>query len=102
LDCKPLQLSPLEVNTDSVMTMEIPAILLKRISALTQFKKHYPLSMMAAWTFMQVVLVRSEWPELTQHGAVLRSADFLVIEMTQLLRGMEYTVSSKPSRVCQI
>jgi len=41
LDCKPLQLSPLEVNADSVMTMEVPAIA-KRISAESSFPAALP------------------------------------------------------------
>jgi protein phosphatase len=96
LDCKPFQLSPLEVNADSVMTMEIPAIAKTYLTLQSQFYEAVP-SIHDAWQQdgIQVVLIadRCNWPELIQlwHDDQTTPLQILhwLYEMTQLWGALE-------------
>ena len=96
LDCKPLQLSPLEVNADSVMTMEIPAIAKTYLTLQSQFYEALP-AIHDAWQHdgIQVVLItdRSNWPELIQLWRDDKTTQLQILhwlyEMTQLWGALE-------------
>ncbi len=96
LDCKPLQLSPLEVNADSVMTMEIPAIAKAYLTLQAQSYEALP-AIHDAWQQdgIQVVLIadRSKWPELIQLWRDDKTTQLQILhwlyEMIQLWEALE-------------
>ena len=96
LDCKPLQLSPLEVNADSVMTMKIPVIAKTYLTLQSQFYEALP-AIHDAWQQdgIQVVLIadRSNWPELIQLWRDDKTTQLQILhwlyEMTQLWGALE-------------
>ena len=96
LDCKPFQLSPIEANADSVMTMEIPAIAKTYLTLQAQFYEALP-AIHDAWQQDNIMVLliadRSHWPELIQlwHDPKTTQLQILhwLYEMTQLWEALE-------------
>lgn len=96
LDCQPLQLSPLEVGGESIVTMTIPAIATAYLNLQSQSHRSLP-TIHDAWQQegTQVVLIedRSDWPKLSDlwHDSQTELLQILhwLYEMTQLWAALE-------------
>ncbi len=96
LDCKPFQLSPIEANADSVMTMEIPAIAKTYLALQAQFYEVLP-PIHDAWQQDNIMVLliadRSHWPELIQLWLDPKTTQLHILhwlyEMTQLWEALE-------------
>lgn len=96
LDCKPFQLSPIEANADSVMTMEIPAIAKTYLALQAQFYEVLP-PIHDAWQQDNIIVLliadRSHWPELIQLWLDPKTTQLHILhwlyEMTQLWEALE-------------
>jgi protein phosphatase len=96
LDCKPLQLTPLEVNADSVMGMEIPALAKTYLVLQPQLHEALP-AIHDAWqqgkTQVVLIAVRSNYPELIQLWQDHKTTQLQILhwlyEMTQLWETLE-------------
>lgn len=96
LDCKPFQLSPIEANADSVMTMEIPAIAKTYLALQAQFYEVLP-AIHDAWQQDDIMVLliadRSHWPELIQLWLDPKTTQLHILhwlyEMTQLWEALE-------------
>lgn len=96
LDCKPFQLSPIEANADSVMTMEIPAIAKTYLTLQGQFYEALP-AIHDAWQQDKIMVLliadRSHWPELIQLWLDPKTTQLQILhwlyEMAQLWEALE-------------